>query len=278
MTTMDSDRGLLRPLRRRHQRRPVPDVRAGSATRRRSTTTSATTSGRCRATPTSRRRCVNWQDVLQHPQRHPRHHQGRHRAAAGRDPVRGPAGAHDAPRPHVTGLHPAAHGGARGPGARSSASRCLDPLVGSDGFDIIAELGADACRCGSSACCSASPSRTRSRSATRPTPTCAPCPGKPMEVKQEDVASGDMFADYIEWRAEHPSDDLMTQLLNAEFEDEHGETRNADPPGGPHLHRGPRRRRQRDHRPAHRLAGQGARRAPRPATGGRRGPLAHPAR
>ena len=34
-----------------------------------------------------------------------------------------------------------------------------------------------------------------------------------------------MFADYIEWRAKHPSDDLMTQLLNAEFEDEHGETR-----------------------------------------------------
>ena len=34
-----------------------------------------------------------------------------------------------------------------------------------------------------------------------------------------------MFADYIEWRAEHPSDDLMTQLLNAEFEDEHGERR-----------------------------------------------------
>ena len=43
--------------------------------------------------------------------------------------------------------------------------------------------------------------------------------------KKEQVASGDMFADYIEWRAEHPSDDLMTQLLNAEFEDEHGETR-----------------------------------------------------
>ena len=46
-----------------------------------------------------------------------------------------------------------------------------------------------------------------------------------MEVKQEEVANGDMFADYIDWRAEHPSDDLMTQLLNAEFEDEHGETR-----------------------------------------------------
>ena len=34
-----------------------------------------------------------------------------------------------------------------------------------------------------------------------------------------------MFAEYIDWRAEHPSDDLMTQLLNAEFEDESGETR-----------------------------------------------------
>ena len=49
--------------------------------------------------------------------------------------------------------------------------------------------------------------------------------GKPMVVKEDQVASGDMFADYIEWRAEHPSDDLMTTLLNAEFEDEHGETR-----------------------------------------------------
>jgi cytochrome P450 len=29
-----------------------------------------------------------------------------------------------------------------------------------------------------------------------------------------------LFADYIEWRAEHPSDDLMTQLLNAEIDDD----------------------------------------------------------
>ena len=34
-----------------------------------------------------------------------------------------------------------------------------------------------------------------------------------------------MFSDYITWRAEHPSDDLMTELLNAEFEDETGTTR-----------------------------------------------------
>jgi cytochrome P450 len=50
-------------------------------------------------------------------------------------------------------------------------------------------------------------------------------PGQPMKIKEENVASGDIFADYIDWRAEHPSDDLMTQLLTAEFEDEHGEVR-----------------------------------------------------
>jgi len=50
-------------------------------------------------------------------------------------------------------------------------------------------------------------------------------PGEPMKVREDRVASGEMFEDYIDWRAKHPSDDLMTQLLNAEFEDEHGETR-----------------------------------------------------
>ena len=39
------------------------------------------------------------------------------------------------------------------------------------------------------------------------------------------MAGTELFSDYIDWRAEHPSDDLMTQLLNAEFEDETGTTR-----------------------------------------------------
>jgi cytochrome P450 len=34
-----------------------------------------------------------------------------------------------------------------------------------------------------------------------------------------------MLVDYIEWRAEHPSDDLMTQLLNAEIEQADGTRR-----------------------------------------------------
>jgi cytochrome P450 len=50
-------------------------------------------------------------------------------------------------------------------------------------------------------------------------------PGQPMKVREGSVANGAMFADYVDWRAGHPSDDLMTTLLNAEFEDEHGEKR-----------------------------------------------------
>jgi cytochrome P450 len=38
-------------------------------------------------------------------------------------------------------------------------------------------------------------------------------------------SSGDGFEEYIEWRATHPSDDLMTELLQAEFEDETGTVR-----------------------------------------------------
>jgi cytochrome P450 len=37
--------------------------------------------------------------------------------------------------------------------------------------------------------------------------------------------TGEVFEQYIEWRTQHPSDDLMTQLLNAEFVDETGTTR-----------------------------------------------------
>ena len=37
--------------------------------------------------------------------------------------------------------------------------------------------------------------------------------------------AGDLFEEYIDWRAKHPSDDLMTKLLTTEFEDESGTTR-----------------------------------------------------
>lgn len=48
-------------------------------------------------------------------------------------------------------------------------------------------------------------------------------PGKPNA--QVENLSGDFFADYVEWRSKNPSNDLMTELLHAEFEDEKGVTR-----------------------------------------------------
>ena len=49
--------------------------------------------------------------------------------------------------------------------------------------------------------------------------------GKPMKAAEEGLVSGDIFADYIDWRVDNPSDDIMTELLNVEFVDEHGITR-----------------------------------------------------
>ena len=39
------------------------------------------------------------------------------------------------------------------------------------------------------------------------------------------LGMGDDFLEYVEWRSQHPSDDLMTALLTAEFEDETGTVR-----------------------------------------------------
>jgi cytochrome P450 len=39
------------------------------------------------------------------------------------------------------------------------------------------------------------------------------------------LATGEVFAEFIDYRIEHPSDDIMTDLLNVEFEDETGAVR-----------------------------------------------------
>lgn len=46
--------------------------------------------------------------------------------------------------------------------------------------------------------------------------------GKPMKAASEGMSTGDIFGAYIDWRVENPSDDIMTELLNVEFEDETG--------------------------------------------------------
>jgi cytochrome P450 len=112
------------------------------------------------------------------------------------------------------------------PKVREFCARSLDPLVGAGGFDFIGDLGAQM------------PMRTigmllgipesdqekirdriddglRLQESTMPD----------FSSQFENAAPGSEFEEYIEWRAKHPSDDLMTELLQAEFEDADGMTR-----------------------------------------------------
>lgn len=108
---------------------------------------------------------------------------------------------------------------------REFCSRALDPLVGSDSIDFVVDLGA------------IMPMRTigyllgipedeqqriRDRNDTAITVDSVPDGDISPTIFQDSVA---MFIEYIEWRASHPSDDLMTDLLNAEIEEADGTRR-----------------------------------------------------
>lgn len=113
------------------------------------------------------------------------------------------------------------------PQVRAMAAGYLDPLVGRTSFDLVAEVGIQV-----------------------PMRTIGMLLGIPEEdqrairdqidaslrleegaVPGDTVSYGDMaqmtkaFEDYIAWREQHPSDDVMTDLLTAEYEDENGERR-----------------------------------------------------
>jgi cytochrome P450 len=107
---------------------------------------------------------------------------------------------------------------------RSYCISCLDPLVGSDGFDIITELGT-MLPMRVIGMLLGIPEQDQVAVRNKTDENLRTKPGKPMVIVEDAVANGEMFADYIDWRAQHPSDDLMTVLLNAEFEDEAGATR-----------------------------------------------------
>jgi cytochrome P450 len=107
---------------------------------------------------------------------------------------------------------------------REFCASCLDPLVGTDRFDFIADLGAELPMrvIGMLLGIPDSDQASIRDKADRMLRTEA---GKPMDVNAESLVSGRMFEEYIDWRMEHPSDDLMTLLLTSEFEDEDGTRR-----------------------------------------------------
>jgi cytochrome P450 len=107
---------------------------------------------------------------------------------------------------------------------RAFCAACLDPLEGEDRFDFVLDLGAQM------------PVKAIGMlmgipEADQPSVRDAAVrklrnkPGEPLQVTKDRYFSGKAYADYVAWRAQHPSDDLVTELLNVEFDDLTGERR-----------------------------------------------------
>jgi len=110
------------------------------------------------------------------------------------------------------------------PKVREFCARSLDPLVGAGGFDFVRHLGAQM-PMRVIGMLMGIPEQHQETLRDRSDADLRTEPGQPMRYSQERFVTGEAFADYIDWRAVHPSDDLMTELLQAEFEDETGTTR-----------------------------------------------------
>ena len=109
------------------------------------------------------------------------------------------------------------------PKLREYCARSLDPLVGADRFDFIADLGAQM------------PMRAIGMLLGIPEQdqhTLRDLVDDSIKLDEGTMPdfsfgldSTDLLSEYIDWRAGHPTDDLMTELLRAEFEDETGARR-----------------------------------------------------
>jgi cytochrome P450 len=104
------------------------------------------------------------------------------------------------------------------PKIRQFCAQSLDPLVGVDRFDFIADLGAQMPMQVISMLLGI-PESDQETIRDHVDANLRTEAGEPMQV-QENFVTGALFADYVDWRAEHPSDDIMTELLNVEFTDE----------------------------------------------------------
>ena len=110
------------------------------------------------------------------------------------------------------------------PKVREFCVRALDPLVGAGSFDLVRDLGAQMPMRVISMLLGI-PEQDQEAIRDQVDANLRTEPGQPMQAADGLYGAGQSFAEYIDWRAEHPSDDLMTELLHAEFEDETGTTR-----------------------------------------------------
>jgi cytochrome P450 len=108
---------------------------------------------------------------------------------------------------------------------RQFCGSVLDPLVGTGHLDFVADLG-EQIPMRTIGMLLGVPESDQEEARDLANASLRTDPGKPMDVSADNIGQADFFSDYIDWRATHPSDDLMSELLFVEFEDEHGTTRN----------------------------------------------------
>jgi cytochrome P450 len=109
------------------------------------------------------------------------------------------------------------------PMIRQFCVQALDPVVGTGRFDFVTDLGAQMPMKVISALLGI-PDDDQEFVRDHVNAQLRTEAGKPMDHTRG-LSVGEMFAAYIDWRAENPSDDIMTDLLTAEFVDETGTTR-----------------------------------------------------
>ena len=101
---------------------------------------------------------------------------------------------------------------------REFCREVLDPLVGSGGFEFVKDFARHI------------PTRVIAMLIGIPDSDAAAVRDKLAtytldEEGSDELFGGGIFEEYVDWRIANPSDDIMTQLLTIEFEDEEGVTR-----------------------------------------------------
>lgn len=110
------------------------------------------------------------------------------------------------------------------PKIRAFTAECLDPLVGTGRFDLIAEFAAQM-PMRVIGMLLGIPESDQEQIRDRSDANLRVAPGKAMKFKQDTLVRGGVFAEYLDWRVDNPSDDIMSELLHLEFVDETGTRR-----------------------------------------------------
>jgi cytochrome P450 len=109
------------------------------------------------------------------------------------------------------------------PQIRKFCADALDPLIGADKIDFVFHLGSEMPMRVIGMLLGV-PEADQKAAQKRVEESMSTVPGQPLE----NIGAGFLgaeYGDYIDWRMKNPADDLMTDLINWEYEDANGEKR-----------------------------------------------------